>query len=217
MHHGFMHDGARVDGICRTVVFIHQRGQQRLIKRAPVHADAHGALKLQRGFNHAGEVAVLLLLEAHIAGIDAVFRQRLGAGRMVIEQRVAVVMEITHQRHGHAHLVQPIADMGHGLGRFIAVHGDADKLGAGPCKVCRLAGGAFNIGRIRIGHGLHDNGRAAAHLDVAHHDSMGFSPRFSSRIGHRYSLPPNWPAEPARSRRRNNLLPKQRRGRKRRQ
>jgi hypothetical protein len=42
-----------------------------------------------------------------------------------------------------------------------------------------LAGGAFDIGGVRIGHGLHDNGRAAAHLDLAHHDSMGLSPRFS--------------------------------------
>ena len=41
----------------------------------------------------------LLVLEADIAGIDAVLVERLGAGRMVGQQLVADVVEVADQRH----------------------------------------------------------------------------------------------------------------------
>ena len=53
-----------------------------------------------------GELRVALVLEADIAGIDAVFVERLGAGRMIGEQLVADVMEVADERHVDAHLAQ---------------------------------------------------------------------------------------------------------------
>ena len=56
------------------------------------------------------------------------------------EQRVAVVVEVADQRHGHAHLRQPVADVRHGLGGLVAVDRDAHDLGAGAGErrpICR--------------------------------------------------------------------------------
>ena len=50
------------------------------------------------------ELRIALVLEADIAGIDAVFVERLGAGGMIGEQLVADVMEVADHRHGDAHL-----------------------------------------------------------------------------------------------------------------
>ena len=91
----FMHHVARILRRRRGGVLIHQIGSsKRLVERAPIDADAHRPVVLDRDLNHLREIAVLLLLEADVAGIDAVFRQRLGAGRMVGKQRVAVVVEV---------------------------------------------------------------------------------------------------------------------------
>ena len=49
---------------------------------------------------------------------------------MIIEQRVAVVVEIAHQRHVDAHAVELLADVGHLLGRLGRVDRDAHQLGA---------------------------------------------------------------------------------------
>ena len=48
----------------------------------------------QRRLDDGRELAVLLVLEADVAGIDAVLVERLGAGRIVGQQRVAVVVEV---------------------------------------------------------------------------------------------------------------------------
>ena len=69
-------------------------GQQLLVERAPIGADAHRLAVLQRHFDDGAELAVLLLLEADIARIDPVLVERLGAGRMLGEQLVADIVEI---------------------------------------------------------------------------------------------------------------------------
>jgi hypothetical protein len=61
---------------------------------------------LDRHLDDGGELRVLLLAEADIARIDAVLVERLGAARMIGEQRVADVVEVADQRHIHAHLEQ---------------------------------------------------------------------------------------------------------------
>jgi hypothetical protein len=83
--------------------------------------------------------AVLLVLEADIAGIDAVLVERLGAGRMIGEQLVADVVEVADQRHVDAALGEPLADMRHGGGGLVAVDGDAHELGAGARQRRHLA------------------------------------------------------------------------------
>ena len=66
-----------------------------------------GLLYLMRHLDDGGELRVLLVLEADIAGIDAVFVERLGAGRMVGQQLVADVVEVADQRHGMPSCAEP--------------------------------------------------------------------------------------------------------------
>jgi hypothetical protein len=75
-------------------VAVHQPRQELLVERAPVHPDPHRLVVADRHFDDFGELLVLLVLEADIAGIDAVFRKRLGAGRMIGEQLVADIVKI---------------------------------------------------------------------------------------------------------------------------
>jgi hypothetical protein len=57
-------------------------------------------VQARRHFDHLRELAVLLVALAHVAGVDAVLAERLGHGRMVGQQAVAVVVEVADQRHG---------------------------------------------------------------------------------------------------------------------
>ena len=86
---------------------------------------------------------------------------------MIGQQLVADVVEIPHQRHANAKLGQPVADMGHGGGGLVPVNGDSHEFRTRPGEVRDLLDGALDVGGVRIGHGLHDNGGAAAHQDGA--------------------------------------------------
>ena len=74
-------------------------GQQLLVERAPVGPDAHRLAVLDRGLDDRSKLPVLLLLEADIPGVDAVFVERFGACRMLGEELVADVMKVPHDRH----------------------------------------------------------------------------------------------------------------------
>ena len=112
---------------------------------------------------------------AHIAGVDAVFRQRLGAGGHIGQQAVAVVMKVTDQRHIHAHFVQLLANIGHGLRGFGRVDGDAHDLRTRIRQLAHLYRRAYRVFGVGIGHALHAHGRAAAYGDHAlapHHPRL---------------------------------------------
>ena len=74
-------------------------GEQFLVQRTPIGADAHRLAVTDRGLDDGAELAVLLFLETDIARIDAVFVERLGAGRMVGQKLVADVVEVADDRH----------------------------------------------------------------------------------------------------------------------
>ena len=111
---------------------------------------------------------VLLVLEADIARIDAVFRQRFGAGRMIGQKLVADIMEIADKRHIKPKPQQPLADFRHGGRTLVAVDGDAHDFRTGPEQRRHLLHGGVDIRRIGVGHRLHDDGRAATDDDTAH-------------------------------------------------
>ena len=157
-------------------VFVHQLGQQFLIERAPVGADPDCLVVLVGDLDDVGELGVALVLEADIAGIDAVLVERLGTGRIFGEQLVADVMEIADQGRGDAALAQAVADVRNGGGSLLAVDRDAHHLGAGARQRRDLRDGAFDIGGIGIRHRLHDDRRAAADGDIADHDLGGLMP-----------------------------------------
>ena len=150
---------------CALVVLVHQAGEQILVQTAPVHANAHRLAVAQRHLDHLGKLPVTLVAAAHIAGGDAVFGQSLGAGRVVRQQLVAVVVKVANQRHMDAHAVELLADVGHRLRRFVVVDGDAHQLGAGLRQFLDWDRGGHRVGGVGVGHGLHAHRGVAANSD----------------------------------------------------
>ena len=64
-------------------------------------------------------------------------------------------------------------DLGHRLRGFRQVDGHPHHLGAGFGQLDALLRGGRGIRRVGHRHRLHDDGRAAAHLDVADADAHG--------------------------------------------
>ena len=96
---------------------------------------------------------------------------------MVHEQRVADIVEVADERRRDPHPVEPFADMRHGGGGLVPVDGDAHDLGARAGESRDLRDGPFNIRRIRVGHALDDDRRAAADPDAADVDAYGLMAR----------------------------------------
>jgi len=98
-------------GLAEAAFLFHQLGEQLLVERAPIGADAHRLVVFVGDLDDVGELGVALVLETDIAGIDAVFVERLGAGRIFGEQLVADIMEVADQGRGDAALAQAVANM----------------------------------------------------------------------------------------------------------
>ena len=73
----------------------------------------------------------MLLADVDVAGIDAVLGEGAGAVGILLEEDVAVVMEVADDGDADAEFVEGVDDFGDGLGGGFGVDGDADKLGAG--------------------------------------------------------------------------------------
>ena len=178
-------------GAALARVLVHETGQQLLVERTPVGADAHRLAVADRDLDDLAELQVALVLEADIAGIDAVFVERFGAGRMIAEQLVADIVEVADQRRRDAHGAEPVADMRHGRGGLVAVDGQAHQFGARPRQRRDLAGGRLDVGGVGVGHRLDDDRRAAADhhrrvaLADANADGRAARQRPAGRFGHR--------------------------------
>ena len=94
-------------GRAATRVLVHQMRQELLVEGAPVGADAHRLAVADGGLDDGAKLAVLLVLEADIAGIDAVFVEGFGAGRVLGEELVADIVEVADERRGDAEPVEP--------------------------------------------------------------------------------------------------------------
>ena len=173
LHDRLAHHLLRGGGLGKFRVLVHEAREQRLIERAPVDADAHRLVVAERQLDEGRELGVALLPEADVAGIDAVFVERLGRGGMLRQQRVAVVVEIADERHGEAAGAKAVADVRHGRRRLVAIDGDAHDLRAGAGERRDLRDGAGDIGGVGVGHRLHHHRRAAADHDVADHHGHG--------------------------------------------
>jgi hypothetical protein len=100
--HRLQHHLAVGERLTATMVRVHERREQRAVQRAPVDADAHRLPVRDRHVDHAAEVVVVLLAHADVAGVDPVLVEPPRALRVLREQRVAVVVEVAHDRHVHA-------------------------------------------------------------------------------------------------------------------
>ena len=162
----FAHHLARRQGRAALLVVIHQPGQQRLVERAPVHADAHRLFVADRRFDDRGKLPVLLFAKADIARIDPVLVERFRAGRMIGQQLVADIVEIADQRHIDIPGRKLFADVRHGGSGLVPVHRYAHQFRSGGGKRCHLLHRGADIGRIGIGHGLHHDRRIATADDI---------------------------------------------------
>ena len=99
-----------------------------MVHAAPIHANAHGFVVADSSLDHLSKLFVVFVALTHIAGIDTVFRQSLGAFGIVGQQTVAVVMEVTDQRDMDVHAVQLFADVWHRLRSLWRVDRDANQL-----------------------------------------------------------------------------------------
>ena len=86
---------------------------------------------------------------------------------MIGEQLVADIVEVADQRHVEAEPQQPLADLRHGRSTLVAIDGDAHHLRARLEERRHLGDRRVDIGRIGVGHRLHDDRRAAADDDAA--------------------------------------------------
>ncbi len=192
-HDGVQRDFAGVLGLGQRGVLVHHAGEQRRIERAPVHADAHRLVVLDGHFDHGAEIVVGLAADIDVAGIDAVLGQRARAFRILLEQDVAVVVEVADDGHADAELVERVDDLRHGGGGLLGVHGDAHQFGAGARQRHHLVDGGRHVGRIGVGHRLHDDRMIAADLDTSdvHHYRLAagfYSHRFLPAIAPPWEL-----------------------------
>ena len=155
--HRFQHHVARGRGSAQLRVFVHHARQQRLVERAPVDADAHRLLILDRALDHGAEIVVVFAADGDVAGIDAVLGQRLRAGRIFLQQQVAVVVEVADDGDVDAALGEAFDDVRNGFGGVVIVDGDADQLRAGCDQLGNLLDGRRGVGGVGIGHRLDDD------------------------------------------------------------
>ena len=67
--------------------------------------------------------------------------------------------------------------MRHGLGRLVAVDGDANELGTGAGESGDLRYRPVDVGGVGVGHRLHDDGCVAADRHARDADKVGPAPR----------------------------------------
>ena len=106
-------------------------------------------------------------LKPTLPGLMRYLSSACGAGRMIGEELVADVMKVPDDRDVDPELEEPFLDMRHGSRRLVAVDGDAHDFRTCSRELRHLPRGRLHIGGIRVGHGLHDDGRAAADRHAA--------------------------------------------------
>ena len=131
-------------------------------------------------FDHGAEIVVVLAADADVAGIDAVFRQRAGALGILLEQNMAVVMEVADDGHAHAELVELSTMWGTAAAASSVL--TVTRTSSEPARASAApVDGAGNIGRVGVGHGLHHDRRIRADTHIADGASNSFP---AMDIGH---------------------------------
>ena len=154
LDHGLDHHLAGVARLGGGGVGVHHLGQQLLVERAPVDADADRLRVGDGDLDDRGELLVAAL-GADVARVDAVLGQRRRRVRVLRQQEVAVVVKVADERHGHAERVELGADDRHRLGGGVVVDRDPHQLGAGVRQLRDLDRGRIGIGGVGVRHRLH--------------------------------------------------------------
>ena len=161
LHHGVEHDvaGLARSGLAR--VGVHHLGEEQLVEAPPVDADAHGLAVLQRHLDDGPEVLVVVLA-ADVARVDAQLGQGPGARRILLEEHVAVVVEVADDGD-----VDGGDDVRNGAGRRLVVDRHAHQLAARRVQGAHLGDRAGDVGGVGVGHRLDHDGAVAADLHSA--------------------------------------------------
>ena len=174
----------------RAGVLVHHSGEQRLVKGAPIDADTDRLLIFDRALDHDLEVVVVFLADGGVAGVDAVLGEGAGGGGELLEQQVAVVVEITDDGDADAAFVESLHDGGNSSGSFLVVHRDAHDFGAGEGEGLDLLDGARDVRGVGVGHRLDDDRDFPTHADLADLDrgclpalNLGHNDLISSLLG----------------------------------
>ena len=148
--------------------------QDVLLHRAGVDADAYrDVVRLHAVRQHAH-----VLLPANVAGIDA---QLVDAVLHRRQRQLVVKVNVGDQRHRAA-----VHQRAHGFRARLVVHGDADDVRARDRQRADLRERRLHVRRVRIGHRLHGNRRAAAdeHAAGLHLPGLLRHSRFSFFLRH---------------------------------
>ena len=168
--HRLVHDLARGSRLRQMGVIVHQRAASswsRLPQLTPIRT---GFVMPTSDFDDGGELLVLFLATADVAGVDAVFVEQFGACRIFAQQPVAVEVKVADQRHGDTSRIQALADRRHSGGGLLVVDGDPYQFRTCLRQFRHLGGGRRDVGGIGVGHRLHHDGRVAADRDGADAD-----------------------------------------------
>ena len=163
-------------GLGLLAVLVHHAREQRLIERAPVDADAHRLVILDGALDHGAEVVVVLAADRDVAGIDAVLGESARRGGILLEQDVAVVVEVADDGHADAALVEAFDDVRNGGGGVFVVDRDAHQLRAGEREGRNLLDGATATSAVSVlVIDCTTTGNFPANANVADFDGGGFS------------------------------------------
>ncbi len=176
LEHRLDHDLAAVGRFGQQRVGVHHLGQQLLVERPPVHADADRLVVRDRDLDDLHELLVAAL-GSHVSRVDPVLGQGRGCGRVLREQQVPVVVEVADERYIHAEPVELLADDRNGLGRGVVVDGDAHELGTGVGQLCDLDGGGVRVRGVGVRHRLHHDRVRRSDRDAADEHRRGGAAR----------------------------------------
>ena len=173
--HGRDHHLARVVRLERPGVLVHQPGEEILVERAPVDADADRLPFLDGDSRDRPEVGVAAL-RADVPRVDAVLVESARHRRVLRQEPVAVVVEIPDDRHADAETAHLAHDLGDGRGGRVVVDGDPHQLAAGVGEGHDLERGRVGVGRVGVGHRLDGDRVATADRHAADEDGRGRAP-----------------------------------------
>ncbi len=164
-------------------VLLHFGHDELLIERAAVDADADRFSIIDCDFTNRRELLIAALTGADVAGIDAVLVERFGAVGILGEENVAVVMEVADDGDVAARVEEALLDFGNGGRGFRDIDSPANDFRTGFGELQRLFERGCDVGGVRVSHGLDDDGRAAADLNVADFYAIGFAARMTRTGG----------------------------------
>ena len=149
-------------------VGVHHLREQRLVERAPVHADAH-RLPVRIACSTMVVKLASRCLVPTLPGLIRYLASASRALRVAGEEQVPVVVEVAHDRHGHAARARAprrCRGTAFAASSLFTVTRTSSLPGAPERR--HLPDRGLHVGGVGVGHRLHDHRVAAADLHPAH-------------------------------------------------